>query len=96
MSKLQSKRRLRTVNIKLLNKLIEKSSEILSKNNDEDQYQILIDIRELLMRNSLRLFNWMKKSHCLLKRMINYSRSQNHPQNLHFYVRTSFQLLTGI
>ena len=48
MSKLQSKRRLRTVNIKLLNKLIEKSSEILSKNNDEDQYQILIDIRDTI------------------------------------------------
>jgi hypothetical protein len=47
MSNLQSKRRIRTVNIKLLYRLFEKSSETISNNTDK-HFQSLLDIRDTI------------------------------------------------
>ncbi|XP_065678959.1 uncharacterized protein LOC136093693 [Hydra vulgaris] len=44
----RSKRRIRTVNIKLLNKLFEKSLEIINNTDDENQFSNLNDLKDTL------------------------------------------------
>nr|XP_047140922.1 uncharacterized protein LOC124815987 [Hydra vulgaris] len=48
MSTFQGKRRIRTVNVKLLNKLFEKSSEIINNTDDENQFSNLSDLKDTL------------------------------------------------
>ncbi|XP_065675822.1 uncharacterized protein LOC136092029 [Hydra vulgaris] len=48
MSSIQAKRRIRTVNIKLLHKLFEKSLELIERTDDENQFNYLSDLKDTL------------------------------------------------
>lgn len=48
MSSIQAKRRIRTVNIKLLHKLFEKSLELIEQTDDENQSHYLSDLKDTL------------------------------------------------